>query len=65
MRPPDINPLSAELHRCIARPFQTACSRRGRGPRNGNPLDHLAGAVAIKSLHITIVMQRFISEISS
>ena len=27
--------------------------------------DHLAGPVAIKSLHITIVMQRFISEISS
>jgi hypothetical protein len=25
----------------------------------------LAGPVAIKSLHITIVMQRFISEISS
>jgi hypothetical protein len=27
--------------------------------------DHLAGPAAIKSLHITIVMQRFISEISS
>jgi hypothetical protein len=53
-----VPPRPLRLHRIFHRLDRTSL-------RLAHLFDHLAGPVAIKSLHITIVMQRFISEISS